>query len=61
MPSKGTDRQTIRVDPELWAEFGAATASWRNGRSGVLREYMRWFLRKPEAFLPRPDEDQPAD
>ena len=58
MPSKGTDRRTIRVDPELWDEFGVATESWKDGRSGVLREYMRWFLKKPQAFLPRPDGDQ---
>lgn len=53
--SRGTDRKSIRVDSDLWDEFGEATAERKDGRSGVLREYMRWFLRKPDAALPEPD------
>ena len=56
VPSKGTDRRTIRVDPELWDEFGEATATRKDGRSGVLREYMRWFLKKHGSVLPSPED-----
>ena len=52
--SKGTDRRTIRVDPDLWNEFGRATAGGEDGRSGVLRDFMRWYLGKPGAELPQP-------
>lgn len=58
--SKGTDRRTIRVDPELWDEFGEATRPDPDGRSGVLRSFMRWYLRKPNAELPgrHPEGDE---
>jgi hypothetical protein len=50
--SKGTDRRTIRVEPTLWDEFGEATQGDPDGRSGALRAFMRWYLRKPGAELP---------
>jgi hypothetical protein len=50
--SKGTDRKTIRVDPELWESFGAVTAGHKDGRSGDLREYMRWRVAHPDFQLP---------
>jgi 8-oxo-dGTP pyrophosphatase MutT (NUDIX family) len=62
VPSRGTKRQTIRVDPDLWDEFGEATDDRLGGRSGVLRGFMRWFLGKPDAALPErppPGEVQP--
>jgi hypothetical protein len=54
--SKGTDRKTIRVDPELWEQFGAATADHKDGRSGDLREYMRWRVKNPDVALPGTSE-----
>jgi hypothetical protein len=54
VPSKGTDRRTIRVEPDLWDEFGTATANEPDGRSGVVRAFMRWYLGKPGANLPGP-------
>jgi hypothetical protein len=50
--SRGTDRRTIRVEPDLWDEFGQATESEPDGRSGILRDFMRWYLGKPGAELP---------
>ncbi len=58
VPSKGTGRKSIRVESELWDEFGAATADMEDGRSGVLRDFMRWFLKKPDATLPTRDSDE---
>jgi len=56
--SKGTDRRTIRVEPDLWDEFGVAADAQPDKRSGVLREFMRWYLGKPGAELPsRPAAD----
>jgi hypothetical protein len=50
--SKGIDRRSLRVDIELWDEFGAAIMP--ASRSSVLREFIRWYLGKPGAVLPRP-------
>jgi hypothetical protein len=55
--SKGTDRRTIRVEPDLWDEFGEATSGGEDSRSGVIREFMRWYLRKPDAKLPQRKDD----
>lgn len=52
MPTAGTPKQTIRVDPGLWVRFGAAVGD----RAAALRAFMRWYLREPGAKLPkRPD------
>jgi hypothetical protein len=66
VPSRGTDRKSVRVDAALWDEFGEATAGFKDGRSGVLRDFMRWFLHKPDAELPQrathaPPETPKAD
>ena len=52
MPSKGTNRKSFRIEGELWDEFGAATLHHKDGRSGVLRDFIRWFMEKPGASLP---------
>lgn len=58
--SKGTDRRTIRVDQELWDEFGERFKDFPGGASGALRACMRFLLRKPGAELPaRPVADEP--
>jgi len=52
MPTAGTPKQTIRVDPALWARFGEAVGD----RAASIRAYMAWTLREPGAKLPkRPD------
>lgn len=45
--SRGTPKQTIRVDPDLWQRFGAVCGD----RAAALRAFMRWYLR--EGDLPR--------
>jgi hypothetical protein len=49
---KGTARQTIRVEPELWDEFGAAAEQVDTDRSALVRDFIAWFLRKPGAKQP---------
>jgi hypothetical protein len=53
--SKGTDRRTIRVDPELWEEFGEWARDYPGGASGALRACMRFLLDKPGSELPSRD------
>jgi hypothetical protein len=50
MPSTHTPRQTIRVDADLWADFGEVA---QPDRSAVLREFMRWYTWKPGVKMPR--------
>lgn len=51
--SKGTARQTIRVDPNLWALFGQSAEESGSDRSAVLRDFMRWYNREAGAKLPK--------
>ncbi len=58
MPTKGTPKQTIRVDPDLWRRFGDAVGD----RAAALRTYMAWVLREEGVTLPRrPDINQKDD
>jgi hypothetical protein len=48
-----TPLRRLRVDDDLWEEFGAAAEP---DRSAVIRDFMRWFIREPGAKLPaRPE------
>jgi hypothetical protein len=65
VPSKGTDRKSIRLDDEHWAKLGKSAAATGKDRTAVLKELIRWFNREPGAELPeRPavsgDSDSPA-
>lgn len=50
---KGTSRHTIRAEDALWDEFDAAAKLLDSDRSTLLRDYMAWVLRKPDARPPR--------
>ncbi|MEU8040917.1 hypothetical protein [Streptosporangium sp. NPDC049078] len=45
-----TPRHAIRVEEDLWAEFGRLVGA-RN-RSQVIRDFIRWFVRERGATLP---------
>jgi hypothetical protein len=47
-----TPTRPIRVDDDLWEEFGEATAEQDTNRSEALREFIRWYVRKPGARMP---------
>jgi hypothetical protein len=58
MPTKGTPKQTIRVDPDLWQRFGEVVGD----RAANLRAYMEWMIRLPGAKMPkRPGIPQTAE
>jgi hypothetical protein len=48
---RGTARQTVRIDHELWDRFGVAARSAGVDRSSVLREFIRWYVH--EVGLPQ--------
>jgi hypothetical protein len=44
------------VVDELWHRFGEAARAAGTDRSSVLREFIRWYVRDPDAKPPkRPD------
>lgn len=63
MPSKGTDRQTFRLDRGVWDEFGETTSRTDppSDRASVLRDFIRWYNRERGAKLPaRPPAADPG-
>lgn len=54
MPTPGTQRVAIRIEPDLWDAFGELA---QQDRSKVLREFIRWYTRHADApkKLSRPD------
>lgn len=48
-----TPTRPIRIDLALWNEAGEATKAERTDRSAIIREFIRWYLRKPGAKLPQ--------
>lgn len=53
---KGTARQTIRMDEDLWGRLGETAGRADADRSSVLRDFARWYVGEPGAEIPkRPD------
>lgn len=57
---KGTAKRTIRVDLELWSEFAAAAEQAGSDRSTLIRDFIAWVLRKPDATPPRQINEEGA-
>lgn len=54
MPTPGTQRTAIRIEPELWEQFGVLAEN----RSQTLRDFIRWFVHEKGAKMPkRPSAD----
>lgn len=49
MTERHTPHRPIRVDEELWAKFGKLVG---RGRSDIIRQFIRWYVREPGAKLP---------
>lgn len=48
--------RTIRLEQDLWSKLGPAALSNGHDRSGLIRQFVRWYLSEPGAQLPqRPD------
>jgi hypothetical protein len=48
-----TPHHQIRVDRDLWDEFGTAAVAMGTDRSEYLREFMRWAVRREGAKQPK--------
>jgi hypothetical protein len=48
MPGRGTKKRTLRVEDAIWDPFGDAVQAVGRDRNGVLKAFMRWYLRHPD-------------
>ena len=51
-PREGNDARRFRMDLGEWEEFGSDAAFMGTDRSELLRELIRWWMRKPGAKMP---------
>jgi len=53
VPNKpGTQHRSVRVSDEDWADLEAATGTLDSDRATVIKQFIRWYLRRPGAKLP---------
>jgi hypothetical protein len=53
VPNKpGTQHRSVRVSDEDWADLDAATSALGADRGTVIKQFIRWYLRRPGAKLP---------
>lgn len=50
---KGTARQTIRMDEDLWEKLDEAAKAMGTDRSSYLRDFAKWAVREKGARMPR--------
>lgn len=55
MPTPGTQRVAIRIEPELWDRFGELAEP---DRSTVLRQFINWYV--GEDKVTRPNRPKPS-
>lgn len=47
-----TPQRTIVVDPALWDDFGAAAVRAGSARADVIRNFIRWYNKRPGVAKP---------
>lgn len=50
---KITKHRSVRLEDDLWDALDPAAKSVGYDRSGVIRQFVRWYLRVPGAKLPQ--------
>jgi predicted DNA-binding protein len=53
MPSRGTPKVTLRLPEEMWRRFGEVAAAAGVDRATLLRAWIAWYIRDPEAKAPQ--------
>lgn len=49
----GNKHRSVRVSDDDWTDFDAAAKSAGGDRGGLVKEFIRWYLRRPGAKLPQ--------
>lgn len=58
-PGKPTTPRSIRIEDDLWTALEpAARTAHGMDRSGLIRQFVRWYLHIPGAQLPRRPDDE---
>lgn len=53
VPNKpGTQHRSVRVSDDDWDDLEAATSTVDSDRGTVIKQFIRWYLRRPGAKLP---------
>lgn len=50
--SPGTQHRSVRVPDGDWADLETATKRVGSDRAAVIKQFIRWYLRRPGAELP---------
>lgn len=48
-----TPQRTLVVDPDEWADLALAAKAAGSERAQVLRQFIKWYIRRPGARLPQ--------
>lgn len=57
--SPRTQHRSVRVPDDDWADLETATSAVGSDRGTVIKEFIRWYLRRPGAKLPeRPERPE---
>jgi hypothetical protein len=56
-----TKHQSLRIEPELWTALDPAAKAAGFTRAGLIRQFVRWYLRVPGAKLPQRPERLPTE
>lgn len=52
----GSKPRTIRMEQDLWNRLGPAALANGHDRSGLIKQFVRWYLSEPGAQLPQRPE-----
>jgi hypothetical protein len=54
VPNKpGTQHRSVRVSDDDWGDFDEAAKREDTDRGTVIKQFIRWYLRRPGARLPK--------
>jgi hypothetical protein len=54
-----TQHRSVRVNDEDWADLDTAAKSLGVDRAALIKQFIRWYLRRPGAELPeRPNRSE---
>jgi hypothetical protein len=48
-----TPQRTLVVDPDEWNDLATAAKAAGSERAQVLRQFIKWYIRRPGARLPQ--------
>ena len=61
MPNRpGTQHRSVRISDEDWTDLETATGELRSDRGTVIKQFIRWYLRRPGAKLPERPPRRPV-